>query len=185
MRGLALAAMAVFLGLAAPALAAERLQVPELPGWRVVSSVTDRAGESTELIPPGETADAWTRRVTVQAFRGVPMTVQDFLDKVVGNTAQVCDGVTAGPPGLGKVGGQDAGTRTIACGRYKGDGKGAFTLHYVIRGREAFYVVTRMWRGEPFNPAATPISAAELQDWTDYVGAIDLCDMRDPARPCR
>lgn len=186
MRRTAPAILAVFLGLAPlAATAAERLQVPELPGWKIVASVTDRAGESSDLIPAAETNDTWTRRVTVQAFRGVALTVQEFLDQVVVRTAEVCDGANAGPPSLGKVSGAQAGTRTVTCGRYKGDGKGTFTLHYVIRGREAFYVITRIWRGAPFNPATMPISAAELQDWTDYVGAIDLCDSRDPNRPCR
>lgn len=185
MRGFGLAVVALCLGLTAGARASERLQVPQLSGWKVVTSVTDRAGESTELIPQQETADTWTRRITVQAFRGVPITVSGFLEQVVQKTAPVCDGATAGPPSLGRVSGAEAGTRTVACGRYKGDGRGTFSLHYVIRGREAFYVVSRIWRGEPFNPAQTPISADEMQDWTDYVGGIELCDSRDPNRPCR
>lgn len=186
MRGVKLAAgLALGLGLASAAQASERLQVPQLPDWKVVTSVTDRAGESTELIPQQESAETWTRRITVQAFRGVAMTVPGFLDQVVQKTAQVCDGATAGPPSLGKVSGAEAGTRTVACGRYKGDGRGTFTLHYVIRGTQAFYVVSRIWRGEPFNPATTPISTDELRDWTNYVGAIELCDGRDPGRPCR
>ncbi|MGE5475764.1 MAG: hypothetical protein ACM3Q1_03855 [Bacteroidales bacterium] len=185
MRSLGLAVMMAAMALAHGAVASERLQVPQLPGWKVVASVTDRAGEATDLIPANETADAWTRRVTVQAFRGVPMTVNAFLEQVVAQTAAVCDSATAGPPSLGKVSGLEAGTRSVACGRYKGDGRGTFTLHYVIRGREALYVVTRLWRGEPFTPTITPISADELREWSDYVGAVDVCDTQDPNRPCR
>lgn len=185
MRNLGLALIAAACLQTGAASASERLQVPQLPGWKVVATVADRTGESTDLIPSNETADTWTRRATVQAFRGVALTVPDFLDQVVQKTAEVCDGATAGPPSLGKVSGLDAGTRSVACGRYKGDGRGTFALHYVIRGREALYVVTRLWRGEPFNPATTPIAADELRDWTDYVGAIEVCDTRDPARPCR
>lgn len=185
MRTIGLAVM-MAVGLAAGAASAsERLQVPQLPGWKVVASVSDRTGESTDLIPATESAETWTRRVTVQAFRGVPMTVPAFLDQVAQKTAEVCDGATAGPASTGKVSGFEAGTRSVACGRYKGDGRGTFTLHYVIRGQEAFYVVTRLWRGEPFNPATTPISAEELREWSDYVGAIELCDTRDSARSCR
>ena len=169
----------------AAAMAAERLEVPQLPGWQVVNSVSDHTGEVTELIPPGETADSWTRRVTVQAFRGVPMTVSGFLDQVVQKTAEVCEGATAGPPSMGKVSGADAGTRTVACGQYKGDGRGTFAMHFVVRGREALYVVTRLWRGAPFNPKTMPIDAAELRDWGDYAAGINLCDSRDPNRPCR
>lgn len=184
MRAAGLAFLAAMV-LAGAAQAGERLQVPELPGWKVVVNVADRTGESTELIPGSEAPESWTRRVNVQAFRASPMTVQGFLDQVVQRTAEVCDGATAGPPSLGKVSGLEAGTRSIACGRYKGDGRGSFSLYYAIRGRAAFYVVTRLWRGEPFNPAATPISAAELAEWTDYVNAVEVCDTADSGRACR
>lgn len=185
MRKIGLAVGLAALLATAPAGASERLQVPQLAGWKVIANVTDRSGESADLIPANETADSWTRRITVQAFRGVPLTVQAFLDQVLTRTAEVCDGATAGPPSLGKVSGADAGSRTVACGRYKGDGRGTFTLHYVIRGREALYVVTRLWRGAPFNPASVPISAEELQEWSDYVGGIELCDSQDPKRACQ
>jgi len=183
MRGLGLMAMVLGLALAGNALAAERLQVPQLAGWKMVASVSDRAGESNELIPETETEQGWTRRISIQAFRGVSLTVPAFLDQLAQKVAAVCDGATAGPPGMGKVSGMDAGTRTVACGRYKGDGRGTFSLHYVIRGRAALYVVTRMWRGEPFSPGTMPISQAELADWTDYVNALELCDTRSSA--CR
>lgn len=185
MRGFGLLAVILGLVAAGAAQAAERLQVPQLSGWKEVVRVTDRAGEASELIPESENAENWTRRVTIQAFRGVPLSASGFLEQVVQKTAEVCDGATAGPVSLGKVSGTEAGTRTVACGRYKGDGRGSFTLHYVIRGRDALYVVNRVWRGEPFNPAAMPISAAELSEWTDFVNAIELCDGRDPNRPCR
>ncbi|MBC7951503.1 MAG: hypothetical protein H7Z12_06720 [Rhodospirillaceae bacterium] len=178
--------VAVMMGLSCGgAVAAERLQVPELPGWKMVANVTDRAGETTEMIPQSETSEHWTRRVTVQAFRAVSMSAAAFLEQVVQKTSEVCDGTTAGPSSLGKVSGAEAGTRTVACGRYKGDGKGSFTLHYVIRGREALYVVSRVWRGEPFNTTTMPIAYSELAEWTDYVNAIELCDTSDPNRVCR
>lgn len=172
-------------GAAGAAGAAERLQVPQVAGWTVVSNVADQTGEATELIPDGENAVNWSRRITIQAFRGVKMSVGDFLDQVAGRTAPVCEGATAGPPSLGRVSGLPAGTRTVACGNYKGDGRGSFSLHYVIGGRTALYVVTRVWRGAPFDPAFMPISAEELAEWTAYVNSVEVCDTADPARPCR
>lgn len=180
-----LALIAVLLAFAMPVRAAEQIRVPQLAGWKVVSNVADRAGEATELIPELETADSWTRRVTIQAFRGVAMTATSFLDQVVEKTAAVCDGAAAGQASLGTVAGVEAGSRTVACGRYKGDGKGSYTLYYVIRGREAFYVVSRTWRGAPFPAGTTPVAAAELADWAAYVNALDLCDSKNPERACR
>lgn len=181
-----LMAMAVGMMLTAlPAAAAERLQVPQLPGWKAVANVADAAGEATELIPEGETAETWSRRITIQAFRGIAVTVPAFLDQVVQKTAGVCDSAAAGQASLGTVAGAEAGSRTVACGRYKGDGKGSYTLYYVIRGREAFYVVSRSWRGAPFSAGTTPVPADELAGWAAYVNALDLCDTKDSRRPCR
>lgn len=186
MRGFGLMVVAVGLALSGGAArAAERLQVPQAAGWKVVATVADQSGEATELIPEAETAETWSRRITIQAFRGVRLGAADFLEQVAARTAPVCDGATAGPASLGKVSGLEAGTRTVACGRYKGDGKGTFTLHYVIRGKAALYVVTRVWRGAPFDPPSMPISAAELAEWTSYVDAVTVCDTADPARLCR
>lgn len=179
-----LSSLAVFL-LFQPAFAAERLQVPQLPDWKVLSAVTDTAGQATELIPAHETAETWTRRVTVQAFRGVTLTVKDFLEQAVEKTAAVCESAAAGPASLGVVAGREAGSRSIACGKYKGDGRGTYVLHFAIRGADAFYVVSRMWRGAPFVAGQVPVPGDELLQWRDFADAIDLCDTADPRRPCR
>ncbi|CAA7611790.1 hypothetical protein [Magnetospirillum sp. UT-4] len=184
MRGKSALALAMVL-LTVPAAAAERLQVPQLAGWKVVTGVVDRAGEATDLIPASETPETWTRRATVQGFRGVGLTVAGFLDQVVAKTAEVCDGAAAGPASLGTVSGAEAGSRTVACGSYKGDGRGSYTLYYAIRGREAFYVVSRSWRGAPFAVGTVPVPAPELAEWAAWVHGLDLCDTRDANRPCR
>jgi hypothetical protein len=178
-------AAAVFLIVPA-AFASERLQVPQLTGWKTVSSISDNAGQSTELIPASETPDNWTRRVTVQAFRGVSMTVGDFLSQSADKTAAVCEAASAGRPSLGMVsGGAPAGSRTVACGRYKGDGRGTYMLYFVVRGREAFYVVSRYWRGAPFDLGQNPVPPDEMRDWISFADKVDICDTADPARPCR
>lgn len=164
--------------------AAERLQVPQIPGWVVVSSVHDANGESTELIPEGQTRDGWTRRIAVQAFRAVTLGATDFLDQVVQQTAPVCDAAAAGPASPGRVNGAPAGSRAVACSRYKGDGMGTYTLYFVVRGRSALYVVSRIWRGPAFDPAQSPVDAAEMQDWIAYMNSIDLCGY-DSAQTCR
>lgn len=176
--------LGVFL-LTQAASAAERLQVPQLPDWKVLSAVTDKAGQATELIPADENAESWTRRITVQAFRGVPLTVKDFLEQAVEKTAPVCEAASAGPASLGVVAGREAGSRTIACGKYKGDGRGTYVLHFAIRGAEAFYVVSRTWRGAPFAMGQVPVPGDELLQWRAFADAIDLCDTSDPRRPCR
>lgn len=183
-----LAEMAVFILFAMVsahgAQAGERILVPGLAGWVTVSQIVDASGESSELVAPGETADTWTRRASVQAFRQTAMTVPEFLEQIVGKTGDVCDSATAGPVTLGRVAGAEAGSRLVACGRYKGDGRGSVTLFYVIRGREAFYVVSRLWRGEPFPSGTNPVPVDELADWQRFVASVTLCDDKKPGQSC-
>lgn len=167
------------------AWAGERLQVPELAGWKVVAGVRDGNGESTELIPAQENAEDWTRRVTIQAFRNNRLGVAEFLDRAMQNSASVCDSTAAGPSSLGRVSGFDAGSRTVSCGRYRGDGRGHFTLYFVVRGQSAFYVVSRSWRGAAYHPTILPIGQDELADWTRFANAIELCVAADVNKGCK
>jgi hypothetical protein len=185
MRRAALFAFALLLAPPPPARAAERLLVPELRGWQVIATHNDSVADVTELVPGTESAEAWSRRLTVQAYRGTAMTVTEFLDGLVPRTREVCDGFAAGPIVPEAVAGADGGgRRTIACGNYRGDGRGSFTLFYAIRGRAALYVLARAWRGARFAPPAPPISASELADWNATFDGVRLCDTDDPARPC-
>jgi hypothetical protein len=167
-----------------PAGAVERLLVPQMAGWRAVVIHSDPGGEISELIPESETPETWTRRISVEAFRGAAATVSSFLDMVGRRSAEICDESGADAPRIGRLETAEAGSRTIACGRYKGDGRGTYTLYYAIRGRDAFYVVSRSWRGEPFPVGRVPVGQQELADWIAYMRAITLCDTADPARPC-
>jgi len=169
----------------AAAMAAEKLLVPKLPGWTVVSSVSDANGESSEMVPDREVKGRWSRRMAVQAFRSSPLEVKDFLEQVVQQTQPVCESTSAGPISMGKVGNAPAGSRAVTCGRYKGDGLGTYALYFAIRGHNALYVVSRLWRGDPFQPSSqAPIPAEEVQDWTNHFNSIDLCGY-DSSNPCR
>ena len=182
------AAVAVLFALlaAAPAAsAAERLLIPEMPGWKVIETHTDAVADVSELIPANETPDTWTRRFTIQAFRGSTMTAAAFLDGVVARTDEVCDGIAAEPVRSIVVPGAEAARRGIGCSRYKGDGKGSYTLFTAVRGARALYVLSRAWRGEPYHAGvASPVPAAELAEWTATADSIRLCDSDDSARPC-
>ena len=184
MRRLALLAFLALATLARPAFAVERLLVPQIAGWKVVAGHADSGGEFTELVPEKETADEWTRRISVEAFRGVARTVPELLDIVASRSAEICDAASAEPPRLGKLAQYDAGSRFVGCGRYKADGKGTYTMYYAIRGRDALFVVSRSWRGEPFAAGGIPVGQQELGDWIAFMRAIAICDSADPALAC-
>jgi len=180
-----IAAIAFLVAVASPARAGERLLIPEMPGWKVIDTHNDSVADVTELIPAAETAETWTRRFTVQAFRGSPMSASAFLDGLVARTDEVCDGIKAEPVRPIVVPGAEAARRAIGCGRYKGDGKGSYTLFTAVRGARALYVLSRAWRGEPYRVAGPlPVPAGELAEWAATADAVRLCDADDPARPC-
>ncbi len=183
-RAAAIGLTTVIIALAAPAGAHERLLVPELPGWRVVSSHTDATADVSELIPGHETDESWTRRFTVQAYRNSPMTVAAFLDGLADRAAEACDGSAVEPINPVAVGIMEAGRRGVACCRYHGDGKGSYSLFYALRGRDALYVVAFAWRGTPFRPGTLPMALSELADWNSELDHVSLCDDSDPNLPC-
>lgn len=185
MRRIVLLSLSLLAALAQPARAVERLLVPQLAGWKVIVGHADPGAEISELIPELENPDNWTRRISVEAFRiGAQRTVAGLLDTVAKRSAEICDDALADVPRMGKLERYEAGSRFVACGRFRGDGHGTYTLYYAIRGRDALYVVSRSWRGTPFAAGTIPVDERELADWIGFMRAISLCDPADPARAC-
>jgi hypothetical protein len=100
-----------------PARAAEQVLVPQLSGWKAVDHHVAQGIESDSLIPGGETEEDWTHRLTVQAFRGTPMTAVEFLDALVDRVDEVCDSIAVEPIIPGPAGPYESARRVIACGR--------------------------------------------------------------------
>lgn len=173
MRPVLLLLSALWLISASGALAGERLLVPQLDGWRPVVGHAGPAGEVTEMIPEHESPDSWTRRMTVQAFRGVDLPVAEFLDKAAKGMAEPCVHPVIEPPRLGRLESAEAGSRLVACGR-NADGSGEVSMFYAIGGREAFYVVSRSWRGPAFDSAPHPVPDAEMAEWISFMRSVRL-----------
>lgn len=171
---------ALFFATSTGAIAGERLLVPQLDGWRQVVGHAGPTGEVTELIPDRETAETWTRRITVQAFRGAPVGVAEFLDNAAAGIAKDCLHPMAEPPRLGRLDGAEAGSRLVTCGRTRTEPKGAVSLFYAISGQAAFYVVSRMWRGAAFDTAPHPVPDAEMAEWIAFMRAIRFDGQRSP-----
>jgi len=175
--------LALLIGLM-PALgaAAEQLQVPELPGWKNIDAVDGPGVETSSLIPSEETQDGWTRRLTVQAFTTTQMTAAGFLDGMANQIGAACEGFNAGPILSSPVSGHEAGRRVIACGRFKGDDLGSYSLYLAVRGRQALYVLARSWRGQPYDVGRDPpVAPSELARWSASFDKVRLCD----EAPCR
>ncbi len=185
-QAIALMVGAAALSVPGPAWAGERVLVPQMNGWKQIDHTAGPGVEASSLIPEGETAENWSRRLTVQAFRGSTMSAPAFLDALTERVGEVCDSIAAdpvvpGPPGTP----YDTARRIVSCGRYMGDGKGLFTYYYALKGRDGLYVLSRSWRGDPFDPRTVrPVPQSEIDRWSATFDAVRLCDTTDSTRPC-
>lgn len=186
MRGCVLTALVVMtLASSGAARAGERLLVPQMDGWRQLFSHAGSTAEVTEMIPAAETPAGWTRRLTIQAFRALDLPVSEVLETVVQRSSEICEVLEADTMRLGYADGIEVGMRAVACGRYRGGDKGEYVLYYALRGTEAFYLVSRAWRGPAFRPGTIPVSQPEQDEWKRFLRAARLCDPASAKRPCR
>jgi hypothetical protein len=156
------------------------------PDWQV--GFTDRKPGlvMTEYVPKGQTVKDWTRMMTVQIFAGSPLGVNDFIAavKAQGEAAKACDKLTVSPAGTKKTPHFEGALAVLACSRHKQHGMGELTLIQALRGKDALYVVQRAWRGPAFTDDNIPIEETEFKEWLAFMNKVNLCDGRDPQRPC-
>jgi hypothetical protein len=187
----ALFAIAVLAGavLSSPAsaqqIAGEQLYVPPPAGWKVAYTNKQDNIEVTEVVPAGQNVQDWTEMLTVQVLLDKPVkSPEDILKEQMADFQKECDDVGAGPIGPERENGYDTALRAIACTRSKQWGKGELSLYKVLRGRDRTYIVSRTWRGEPFDKERLPVSPDVTKQWLLFMHQVVLCDSRDVQRPC-
>lgn len=166
-------------------LPGERLFLIPPTGW--VIAFHDRQGnvELTELVPQGQNIQNWKEMLTVQLINGKPeSSPADVLKGQVEEVQQACDDVGAGAVSPGMENGYETALRAIACTRSKQWGKGELNLYKVIRGRERLYVISRSWRGEPFEKDKLPVSPDVTKQWLAFMQQVRVCDGRDAQHAC-
>jgi hypothetical protein len=171
---------------AAAAPSGEELFVPPLDGWKVLMYRKHLGGiDLTELVPPNQSDQDWSEMLTIEEIAGAPTkSAADILAAQIDLIKTQCEDVGAGPivPGTGN--GYETALRVVACMRIKGWTKGEVHLYKVVHGRDANYMVSRVWRGPAFGKTSVPITPETEKDWVHFMDRVVLCDVRDPARPC-
>ncbi len=163
----------------------EQLFVLPPQGWKI--GFHDRQGnvEVTEVLPPDQTVQEWTEMLAVQVVIGKGQKMpQEVLKEQMSDIQKDCTDVGAGAVSLGVENGYDTAIRAIACTRLKKWPKGELGLYKVLRGRDRLYIVSRSWRGEPFEKSQLPLPPETTQAWLAFMQQVVLCDTRDPKRPC-
>lgn len=166
-------------------LEGEQLFLLPPSGWQI--GFHDNKGniELTELIPPGQNNHDWSDMLTVEIVAGAPsQSTRQVLDNQFTQLQQECAGLSAGPVAMDTQNGYEIGLRAVACTKSKKWGKGEVNLYKVIRGRERLYIISRSWRGEPFEAGKMPLPPETTANWLAAMQAVVVCDTRDPQRRC-
>ncbi|MGE5502798.1 MAG: hypothetical protein ACM31L_00095 [Actinomycetota bacterium] len=195
MRPLALALTTLML--AAPAFAQSQAQPQPQPagkerllraipdGWQAKGTQKSPKGDTTMVFPPGQNSDKWSEMVIVQVV-GDPQAAPDaYVNQVVEASRNNCEAIGPSPITEKSINGYPAAAMTVSCTKGRHSGMGGLVMVIAIRGREALYVVERLWQGPSFaRNEAVPASQEMLKDWGAYTKSIYLCDIGDPGHPC-
>lgn len=151
MKRTGLMAIALALGAASPVVGDGTLATPPLDGFVTGYSTSNARVSILEEVPRGETVEKWSRMVTTQQFRDVPiaMTPQAFLQSVARNLPQRCPGATTTAIETFAVSGRDAARLRADCGRNPQTGLPETFLMTVVRGPTDLHIRQAAFRRVP------------------------------------
>lgn len=180
-----LLALALPAGAQSPPSEGERLLITPPQGWQATPSATQGTMVSSRMFPPGQTPETWTEAISVQRHNDRAAKAKDFVQGMVQTSRKSCEGVQVGNLEETPINGYPAASVRVACTKGKQTGQSGLMMVTAIRGREAMFVVQRMWKGPPVTPnQAVPVPTAVLIDFTSFAKTITVCDNRTPDHPC-
>src|SRR5690348_15133178 len=153
----------------------ENLLVTMPQGYKVGFQQKKANAQITEMVPSGETVEAWTEMVTVQVFNGLKGVTPDQLrDRMVKLWSASCADAIAGPPTRAVENGYPIAFWMMTCPLNKQSGKPETTWFKAIQGNDSFYVVQKAFKFDP--------SQDQIVQWTLYLKKVAVCDTRVTAR---
>lgn len=164
----------------------ERLLMTPLAGWKKGGATSSRSVVVTHLLPAGQSTEDWTEMVTIQVIADARTDARTVVNRVAEASRSGCDVAGPSPISEGVLNNYPVATMTVTCNRGHQSGKGGLVAVKAIRGRQALFVVERLWRGAPFGPSdPVPVPTEVLQDWALFLRGVSVCDEADPRHhPC-
>ena len=168
-------------------------QIPQ--DW--IKVVDRKAGtlHIAEYYPP-QTGETWQQKLTIEALSGsdLPDPIV-FAEGLAEQQSRVCNDFSNEGVFAGFENGYPATVHIMVCGNNKRTGRSLVTVLKVIKGNDALYTITRIWRFDPppQDPEksrdddaslAVPIDQSELGAWSATLRSIKVCDPALPAHPC-
>lgn len=183
--------LAAVVALAQPAAAQpapqpkEKILLDMPAGWQAKGTQRSDKGETTMLYPPGQGSESWSEMLVLQVVRDSQAMPHNYVAQIVEASRTNCDAVGPSPTTEKSINGYPAAALTVSCTKGKRTGMGGLVMVVAMRGREALYVVQRLWQGPAFGRnEAVPVPQGMLKDWGAFARTVGLCDQVDAKHPC-
>ncbi len=128
-------------------------------GWTAAARVEGMPVDFAAWTPKGQTSNDWRQMIAAQLFSDLGG--QDpgaFLDRVAAGYERACRSISTTSIKPEQVNGMPSAFRAIACGRNSVSGFGEVVLLRVVVGRNALYLMERIYRTEPFAAGTIPFA---------------------------
>ena len=168
--------------------AGEYLQAEIPEGWQ--RAVDRQAGHLrlTEYYPSATITD-WHEKITIEALSGrdLPDPIT-YIEGLVAQQQPLCGDFAQQPIYAGFENGFATAVHLISCGRSLRTGRGLLTFVKVVRGNQALYTISRIWRAAlpaaDGTAAAPAAEQAQLAAWSNALRTMQVCDPQRSAHPC-
>jgi hypothetical protein len=164
----------------------ERLLAQPPDGWSAIFASKRPGVRIAEYIPPGESAEEWTEKLSFESFGGEPLPDPiGLLVEIARDQQATCNGFSDHNTFSGLENGYPTSVRLFVCRNNPVTQRGQITLIKAIQGSQHVYVITRARRVPPIeSDAVLPMAHEDMAEWSSYLQAISLCDTADEAHPC-
>lgn len=170
---------------AASAQAEEQITMPQFPsGWvEIFSRQGDQ--EIVEYAPPGQTAENWQKKISLEIYRKLNNLPLDTLQRRAASQARAtCSGIREGKFQSGVNNGFASAFWTLGCERDKSTGIGETRYTKVVQGATGLYVLTQVWRTPAYGKEGPAIPPQEITAAVNFLTTSVVCDTTSPKSPC-
>ncbi len=182
------------IGLSLPLSASntERLLAEVPDGW--IKGVDKQLAALTvsEYFPP-DTEEYWQQKLSYEVMTGehLPDPIE-YAEGLAEQQEKYCEDFKDNTVFAGFENGYPTMVHLLNCGKNTRTFKPIVTMVKAIKGHDALYVITRIWRLEPPPPqlaeeqtTVSPLPQEELAGWSQVLRRIKLCNSALDAHPCQ
>lgn len=166
--------------------AGEQLLAQPPAGWRRIGAANSERLKRAQFIPENDDETLWNRRITFEAMVEQPLPDPiEFVQLITAGRDQDCGTFEAHPTFAGEENGYPTTVYLLVCHKDADTGRSEVTMMKSIQGNDAFYVITRSYRGKPIEAGAPPpVTEEEIGGWALYLKSVSLCDATRPEHGC-